>query len=180
MSTRRFKPNRRKILGSFTLSFGRHIGKPLKSIPHSYLRWMIRSEAVPVADLWAASRFLAEHSSRKSKRHALRRSLRQQAKYTEDESSSGFVKSAFPENSGTKPTGAALRSHAHPEPEIVMPVKVSSAQRCAAMPSESENDLDEVLTERPSTPPIERKLTLDSPVTHRSHEEKAGQPDRCG
>ncbi len=57
--SRKQKP-RHKILGSFTLSFGQHFGKPLKAVPRSYLRWALASEdKLPAADVWAIREYLA-------------------------------------------------------------------------------------------------------------------------
>lgn len=158
--------NRRKLLGSFSLSFGKYNGKPIKSVPFSYLRWILRTENAPVADIWAVRQFLAKHSSLKSKRRALRRPLRQQAKRIDDESSRGFVMSAFPRNSGVQPS---FTEH-HQSTQAVAPVKVSATvqNRSTRNTERSANDLDEVLTERPSTPPVERKLTLDASADQRT------------
>jgi uncharacterized protein (DUF3820 family) len=64
VSKHRFKPNRRNQLASFTLSFGRYHGKTLKSIPRSYLRWLVRAEGIPIGDVWAVSQFLGLSSRR--------------------------------------------------------------------------------------------------------------------
>lgn len=46
------------VLATFTLSFGSYRGWPLEEIPIDYLRWMLTAKNIPVADRWAAERYL--------------------------------------------------------------------------------------------------------------------------
>ena len=64
--SRKHQP-RHKILGSFTLGFGQHFGKPLKAVPKSYLRWVLASEdKLPATDVWAVREFLTEKKTHRS------------------------------------------------------------------------------------------------------------------
>lgn len=49
---------RKRILASLALSFGRHAGKPLASVPRSYLRWALSAPGVPLNDRWIIEQFL--------------------------------------------------------------------------------------------------------------------------
>lgn len=62
-SARRRQRRRHKAasaLSTFPLSFGKHAGRRLMDVPLAYLRWMLKAENVPAADLWAAERYLRE------------------------------------------------------------------------------------------------------------------------
>ena len=48
----------RRMLNDFTLSFGRHRGQPLRSVPRSYLRWALTQSTLDPSDLWAIREFL--------------------------------------------------------------------------------------------------------------------------
>lgn len=77
MPRRRFKPNnRRQLLASSTLSFGRYAEKPLASIPRDYLRWVLRSENAPQSDVWLVSQFLKLEPSQANIPNDCRNSVR--------------------------------------------------------------------------------------------------------
>lgn len=58
MSFKRAK-TRRKTLGLFCLSFGRHEGRPLRDVSHSYLVWITNGAArVPESDRWAVRQYI--------------------------------------------------------------------------------------------------------------------------
>lgn len=52
--------HRRQNLATFTLSFGRYMGKRLCDVPRDYLLWAVKeADSVPDADTWAISQYLA-------------------------------------------------------------------------------------------------------------------------
>lgn len=51
---------RRRLLASFTLSFGKYSGKRLSDVPRDYLLWSVKeADGIPDADAWAIQQFLA-------------------------------------------------------------------------------------------------------------------------
>lgn len=48
----------RSSIGSFPLAFGKYAGKPISSVPTSYVKWAVATPGVPVADQWVIRRFL--------------------------------------------------------------------------------------------------------------------------
>lgn len=56
------KKHRRNTLASFTLSFGRYSGVPLREVPSDYLQWRLSAGKIPVADLWVIQQFISPSS----------------------------------------------------------------------------------------------------------------------
>ena len=44
--------------GDLPLCFGRYNGKPIASVPRSYLRWMLRTKGIPAGDRWLVEQFI--------------------------------------------------------------------------------------------------------------------------
>jgi len=56
----------RSSIGSFPLAFGMYAGKPISSIPTSYLKWALDARGVSAADKWVLQQFLNGQKGRRS------------------------------------------------------------------------------------------------------------------
>ena len=52
------RKHRASDLATFPLSFGRYRNWPMESVPIDYLHWMLTAKHTPIADRWAAERYL--------------------------------------------------------------------------------------------------------------------------
>ncbi len=53
-----------RTLGDFPLAVGKYAGRPIRSVPHDYLQWILRAKGFPSADKWIVRKWLREGGAR--------------------------------------------------------------------------------------------------------------------